>query len=213
MPTIITRGLGYDEPTIVLRLIGDEIVADLVVEEPLFAYLDVGEDEPVAVLQAPLPLDAILEFRDELIGVVVSEDALIGYLSEEGLPMSSSELRLNMFLRDDRTLSLTLKYPDKQPVNLTNSKCVFTVKEKTSDLDSAAVFQKKTASAGGSVDEFNIIDAAGGKAEIYIIPDDTEDANPGIYLWDVQVTLASGKTYTVLRGRISFKEDVTRTRP
>lgn len=213
MPTIITRGLGYDEPTIILRIIGDEIHADLVVEDPLIAYLEVVEQEPVATLEAPIPLDGVLEFVDELYGVLLAEDALIGYLSEEGTVMSGAELRINMFLRDDRTLSLTLKYPDNSPVNLTDSKLVFTVKEKTSDPDVDAVFQKKNTAAGGSDAQFKIIDAAGGRAEIYIVPADTEDTNPGIYLWDVQVTLANGKNYTVLRGRISFKEDVTRTQP
>lgn len=213
MPTIITRGLGYDAPTIILRVIGDEIRADLVVEDPLIAYLEVVEQEPVATLEAPIPLDGVLEFVDELYGVLLVEDALIGYLSEEGTVMSSAELRINMFLRDDRTLSLTLKYPDNSPVNLTDSKLIFTVKEKTSDLDADAVFQKKNAAAGGSDAQFKIIDAAGGRAEIYIVPADTENVNPGIYLWDVQVTLANGKNYTVLRGRISFKEDVTRTQP
>lgn len=213
MPTIITRGLGYDEPTILLRIIGDEIHADLVVEDPLIAYLEVVAQEPVATLEAPIPIDGVLEFKDELYGVLLAEDALIGYLSEEGTIMSGSELRINMFLRDDRTLSLTLKYPDNTPVDLTSSKLVFTVKEKTSDADSAAIFQKKNTAAGGSDDQFKIINAAGGRAEIYIVPDDTEDTDPGIYLWDVQVVLANLKTYTVLRGRISFKEDVTKTRP
>lgn len=181
MPTVLTRGFGYDD-NMVVRIIGNAICAELVIEESLIATLDY-------------------------------EDTLNAYLSEEGVDMSGNEIRINMFAQDDRTLTLTLKYPDGGPVDLTDAKCIFTVKEKGSDTDERALFQKKTASAGGSADDFAIIDALGGKAEIYIVPLDTENANPGIYVWDIQVTLQNLKTYTVLRGRISFKEAVTKTRP
>jgi hypothetical protein len=118
-----------------------------------------------------------------------------------------------MYTREDRTLTLNLKYPDGEPTDLTDAKGIFTVKEKSSDGDDAAIFQKRTLSAGGSDDEFDFTNPEGGKAEIYIVPEDTLTVTPGIYLWDIRITLANQKTYTVLRGRISFKDSITKTLP
>jgi hypothetical protein len=36
--------------------------------------------------------------------------------------------------------------------------------------------------------------------------------NPGVYSYDIQVILANGKTYTITRDQIIFKEDVTKAR-
>lgn len=119
--------------------------------------------------------------------------------------------RIQMYLRDDRTLSLVVNDHNDVPVDLTGAKITFTVKSKMSDPDDQSVFQKKNSAAGGSDSEIKVLDPAGGSAEIYIVPVDTESVDPGNYMWDVQITLANGKTYTVLRGRVTFKEDVTKT--
>jgi len=177
MPTIITRGLGYDTPTIIVRSIGDAFNATLVIEDSFLAYLEV-------------------------------ETPLCAYLTCEG-GMEEDE-RIKMFLRDDRTLSLSINNSDNTPVDLTGAKLYFTVKQKMTDPDSSSIFQKKNTAAGGSDAEIKVIDAPGGSAEIYIIPSDTETTDPGNYMWDVQAVLANGKTYTVLRGRVTFKEDVTK---
>lgn len=216
MPTIITRGLGYDEGRRIY-IIGDSFVVELVVEEPLVASLDWDEDVLTELDWEDTvggPLGAQLVISEALNAELDPEEALIGYILEEGSTMSTTgEIRINMYTREDRTLTLNLKYPDGSPVDLTDAKGIFTVKEKSSDTDANAIFQKKTASAGGSDDEFDFTNAEGGKGEIYIVPDDTVNTTPGIYVWDIRITLSNQKTYTVLRGRISFKESITKTLP
>jgi len=210
MPTIITRGLGYDTPTIVVRDIGDRFNATLVVEDRLRGYLEVvEEDVPVATIRDAIPVQGTLVLEDWMQATLTTVDTYVGYLYEEGCaPME--DVRIQMYLRDDRTLSLTINDSDDDPVDLTDAKLYFTVKTKMSDPDTSAIFQKKNAAAGGGDTEIKVTDATGGAAEIYVVPADTEDVNPGNYMWDVQVILANGKTYTVLRGRVTFKEDVTK---
>jgi len=217
MPTIITRGLGYDAPTIIITKIASELSGELVVEERLLATLEMLEDEvPVATITMPIPIVGSIVEEDALVGEIHTTDELVGTIQEEGPPMTT-DTRLVMFLRDDRTLSLTVNVPDSTapsgvlPVDLTGSKVWFTVKTRTSDADDVAIIQKRNTAAGGGDTEIKLTDAVNGKAEIYIVPADTAtDVDPGIYVWDVQVTLANDKTYTALRGRITFKEDITK---
>jgi len=207
MPTIITRGLGYDNPTIIYRQIGDAFSASLVVEDRLRGTLEV-EEPPIARLTSPIPISGSIVEEQIVVAVLNSQDSFIGFISEDGC-MATQE-RIQMFLRDDRTLSLTVNNQDNTPVDLTGSKVYFTLKERTSDSDAAALIKKRNTAAGGGDTEIKIIDASGGKAEIYIVPADTDGMNPGNYVWDVQITLANNKTYTVLRGTATFKEDVTK---
>jgi hypothetical protein len=116
-----------------------------------------------------------------------------------------------MFLRDDRTLDVSANYEsDGSVVNLTGAKVWFTVKDRTSDADAQAHIMKRNAAAGGSDSEILITNPTGGAIEIYLVPADTENMNPGTYQYDVQVILSNGKTYTIARSQITFKEDVTR---
>jgi len=217
VPTIITRGLGYDAPTIIVTRIASEMAGELVVEERLIATLEMLEEEvPTGVITIPIPIVGAIVAEESLVGEVYTADVLVGTIQEEGLPMTT-DIRLVMFLRDDRTLSLTVNIPDDtepsgvKPADLTDAKVWFTVKTRTSDADDVAIIQKRNTAAGGGDTEIKLTDAVNGKAEIYVVPADTETGvDPGIYVWDVQVTLASNKTYTVLRGRITFKEDITK---
>jgi hypothetical protein len=211
MPLIITRGLGEDEGVIVIRDIGDEFNASLVVEDRLFGFLEVKDDEvPVAIIREPIPIQGTLVSEETMFATVVTETYYIGYLSDEECPQMEDQ-RIQMYLRDDRTLSLVVNDHNDDPVDLTGAKITFTVKSKMGDPDDQSIFQKKDAAAGGGDTEIKILDAPGGSAEVYIVPADTLNVSPGNYMWDVQVTLANGKTYTVLRGRVTFKEDVTKT--
>lgn len=211
MPLIITRGLGEDAGVIVIRDIGDEFNALLVVEDRLFGFLEVKDDEiPVAQIREPIYVQGTLVSEETMFAVVVTETYYTGYLSDEECPQMEDQ-RIQMYLRDDRTLSLVVNDHNDVPVDLTGAKLTFTVKSKMSDPDTQAILQKKNSAAGGGDTEIKILNAAGGSAEIYIVPLDTDTTNPGNYMWDVQVTLANDKTYTVLRGRVTFKEDVTKT--
>lgn len=210
MPLIITRGLGEDVDIVVIRDIGDTFNARLVVEDRFFGFLDVKEEEvPTAQIREPISIRGTLLSEEPLFGSVVTTVYYVGYLSDGECPKMEDQ-RIQMYLRDDRTLSLIVNDHNNDPVDLTNAKLTFTLKEKMSDPDDQAIFQKKNTEAGGDDTEIKVLDPVGGSAEIYIVPDDTDDVNPGNYMWDVQVTLANGKTYTVLRGRVTFKEDVTK---
>lgn len=210
MPTILTRGLGNDEPIIIYHDVASNLVGEVVVESRLYGTVVVEEPPVGRVALAPLPIFGTVTLVNQLVGLVRSSQVVIGILKEEGPLMPLEVNNITMFLRDDRTLSVTVNEENGDPVNLTNAKLWFTVKQRATDLDTQALIRKKTASAGGSDDEIDITDATGGRAEVYIVPADTLNMNPGTYIYDVQVTLANGKTYTVTRDKITFKEDVTK---
>jgi hypothetical protein len=211
MPVHLLWGMTYDEVGgEVQRIIGDRLYAELVVLDRISGVLEEEDATPVGSIRVPIFITGILQAEETLLGQLTQVDVLQGRLQEEDPTMS--DVRINMYLRDDRTLALTVAYDTAgTPVNLDGAKIWFTVKTKTSDEDTAAVIQKKNTAAGGSDTQIKIINAAGGSVEIYLVPADTDDVDPGIYVFDVQTTLSDGKTYTVLRGRIAFKEDVTKT--
>jgi len=213
MPTIITRGLGYDEPTVVSRDIASRLVGTVVAEARIFGTVRIADDAPVGQVRAePIAVFGMVEVENPLVGIVSEAQTIIGYLVEEGPLMTTESNRIVMFLRDDRTLSVTANYEEGGAADLTGAKVWFTVKDKASDPDADALIEKKSSLAGGDDTQIKITNPTGGAAEIYIVPDDTDTMNPGIYSYDVQVTLANGKTYTIVRDRITFKEDVTKAK-
>ncbi len=214
MPTIITRGFGYDEPTVIYRDIASRLVGTVVVEDRIFGTVRLDASAPMGQVRAePISVYGIVETKNTLVGIVEDSQAIIGYLVEEGPLMSSESNRIVMFLRDDRTLSVTANYEGAGgAADLTGAKMWFTVKAKASDVDDLALIEKRSSLAGGSDTEIKFTNPTGGAAEVYIVPDDTDEMFPGIYSYDVQVTLANGKTYTIVRDRITFKEDVTKAR-
>jgi len=147
----------------------------------------------------------------EIIGIIDSETYLRG-----------NQNRIRMFIGDTRTLSLLvnsetyeskiygqIKKYTRIPVDLNGAAIWFTVKYKTSDPDSAALISKASPLAGGSDSEIKILTpTADGKAEIYLLPEDSENIDPGLYVYGVQLRLITGDLYTIIRDRISFKRDV-----
>lgn len=127
--------------------------------------------------------------------------------------MATETNKVNMFLRDDKTLFVEVHYESGAAVDLSDSKIWFTVKQKTSDPDTSAILSKKNELAGGADTEILIVEPAeNGQAQVFLTPDDTDLVNPGVYSYDVQVLLANGKTYTTVRDQIIFKEDVTKAK-
>lgn len=213
MPTIITRGLGYDEPTIIYKDIGSRIIGSVTVESRVLGTVTVFDDAPVGQVEvAPIAVFGSVEVESTITGVISASQVVIGYLVEEGPLMSSDANRIVMFLRDNRTLAITANYEDGSAADLTDAKMWFTVKERASDPDANALIEKKNSAAGGSDSEIKITNPTGGAAEVYLVPDDSDSINPGIYSYDVQITLANDKTYTIVRDRITFKEDVTKAK-
>lgn len=209
MPTIVTRGLGFDAPSVVEQKIGDRINVQLRVVETIHATVTPVEVPVASVRTATFPLRATVYASDAISTVVVSAQPIRLVLKEEGPCMSNPEYQISMFKGDDRTLQATVSYVDGSPVDLTNSEIRFTAKERTSDSQANAVIAKANTAAGGGDTEIAIVDAAGGRCDIFLVPADTEGVNPGTYYYDVEVILASGKKYTGIRSRITLKDDVT----
>lgn len=110
---------------------------------------------------------------------------------------------ISMFRGDDHTVLVTVKEPNPAntelliPVDVTGSSSKLTVKMRASD--EVPLFQKTGSVLNGTL----------GQLSFDIVPADTVDLVPCPYSYDTEVTLANGKVYTVLRGQLNLKEDVT----
>jgi hypothetical protein len=109
---------------------------------------------------------------------------------------------LDIYRGDDETITLT--FVDKitgQPKNLTGSSFFFTAKINSSDPDSAAVILKKMT---------NYSDSSGtGIAMVPLTHTDTA-VGLGTYVYDVQWVDAAGNVKTVLKGKLTVYDDVTK---
>lgn len=209
MPTILTRGLGYDEPTIIKRVFGNEIVTQITVEDTILAVVK-PDDSPVAIVESvSFNVIGVVRVEDTVRCTVVTIQDIRGVLKEEGPLMSFEDNQIRMFKGDNRTLKAAMSYPDGAVVDLTDSELRFTVKERTSDTQALAKITKANTAAGGDDTQIKITNAAGGACEVYLVPADTETLNPGTYYWDIEVILADGKKITAVRDRITLKDDVT----
>lgn len=209
MPTIITRGLGYDTPTIVYRYVGDRLVAHVVVKDEIVGTVVPSEVPEASVISAAYPVRATVVVADEIGVVLVVSQQIHGVVTTEGPCMVNEDYQVRMFKGDNRTLEITLSWPDGDPVDLTDAELRFTVKEKTSLPQSQASITKANQKAGGSDTQIKVMNAAGGRCDIYLLPADTESMNPGTYYWDIELVMADGKKVTAIRSRITLKDDVT----
>lgn len=209
MPTIITRGLGYDTPTIIYRYIGDHIVAEVVVRDEIVGTVAPPEEPEASIVSQTYPIQAAILLADEIGAVLVVSQQIYATLVEEGPCMVNEDYQVRMFKGDNRTLEVTLSWPNGDPVDLTDAEIRFTVKEKTSISQANASIKKANQKAGGSDEQIKVITPTGGRLDIYLVPTDTENMNPGTYYWDIELILADGKKVTAIRSRITLKDDVT----
>ena len=114
------------------------------------------------------------------------------------MPYESIELYAN----NNRTFRVYVKTPDLNVVNVAGATGVFTMKV-TKDSDSP-ILRKSTANP--SEGEIGSPDA--GELLFYIVPADTVNMSIRQYVFDVRVTLASGKTYAVLEGVVNLQQSV-----
>lgn len=98
---------------------------------------------------------------------------------------------ITMVAGDTRTITVELRVGDAQQPLVTGDTVYFTVKEKAC-LD-AKVLQK-------TVTAFTV----DGLAVINIDPADTASLETKAYVYDIQITLADGKTYTVVDPKSTF---------
>jgi len=103
---------------------------------------------------------------------------------------------------EDKTIELTVDDGDGGVIDLTNGLVTFTVKYTTDS--STNLFQKTSATPS----EITITSPTTGRADIYILPADTSGLDAATYVYDIWVTLASGKEYQVVNVSDFKVEDV-----
>lgn len=105
---------------------------------------------------------------------------------------------------DNRTIEVAVT-SDGAAVNLTGASLTFTARM---DYSAPVLVTKSSATAS----EITVTNAAGGLAEVYLIPADTSALpHATVYpVYDVQLTQAAGTVTTVVRGKITVNPDVTR---
>ena len=138
---------------------------------------------------------------DDLNGVLVSENQMVGIVNNyptrrTAVPFETVEIYTN----NDRTLRVYVKTPELNVVNVAGAVGVLTIKA-TKD-STIATISKSTAVSGqgaiGSPDQ--------GEMFFYILPADTVNIDVRQYVFDVKVTLSTGKVYTVLEGIINLQQ-------
>lgn len=139
----------------------------------------------------------------DLTGVLTSESRMCGIVNNYPIGRTAVPYEeIQMYANNDRALRVFVKTPPLDVVNLTGAVGVLTVK---TDKDAtAAVVTKSTAVAGqgmiGAADQ--------GEMFFYLVPADTASLDIRQYVFDVMVTLSTGKKYTVLEGIIDLQEPV-----
>ena len=111
-----------------------------------------------------------------------------------------------MYRGDSAAWDFTITEPAGTAVDLTNAASIrFTVKERTTDADVAAI-AAYTVGTGVTV-----TDATGGMVRVQMDPSDTSALTglPKRYLWDLQLTDDSTNVYTVAAGTLEVRQDVT----
>lgn len=113
---------------------------------------------------------------------------------------SSGSVSISIVQGSSKTLELCVVDEDGNPVDLTGATIYFCVAQ----CDGADPVIEKSSAV---LTEIEILDQVTytGKARIYLDPADTATLDPGDYLFDVWVELASGKRYPVIsRGTLTI---------
>lgn len=154
-----------------------------------------------------MPYEALYETSKlhpgELTGVLVAETEMCGTVNFYSAGRKTVPYyKMDIYANNNRTIRLFVKDDDLNVIDLTAATAVLTVK-RTKDA-TAVTFSKTTATpaqgAIGAADE--------GEAFFYILPADTASLTIGQYVFDVKVTLSSGKKYTVVEGLINLLQPV-----
>lgn len=141
----------------------------------------------------------------ELVGELVYQEKFLASIDAYPRRTRVVFVNLTLYAGDDKTYVIYVKDRDLNEVDVTSATGVFTMKEAKDDT--SAVVSKSTAVSGeGEI-------GAGNHGEIYFYlePDDTKDLDIRQYVFDVRVTLANGKVYTVLEGTINLAQPVNPT--
>jgi hypothetical protein len=114
------------------------------------------------------------------------------------------ETKLRIQRGDDASFTVNaVKADGKTPQDITGATLWFTAKNRRTDADGSAVFQK----TGGAI---VILDGPGGIARVDLAATDTSSlTQPTTLYWDFQSKVA-GKVQTLAFGRLYVRLDVTR---
>jgi hypothetical protein len=147
--------------------------------------------------------DASKLHPDDLTGILQYETQLCGIVNNYPVGRSAVPYEpMDIYANNDRTLRVYIKTPELNIVNLTGAQGLLSVK---TDKDATSPVITKSTDIGsegaiGSPDQ--------GEMFFYLVPLDTASLSIRQYVYDVKVTLTTGKKYTVLEGVINLLEPV-----
>ena len=113
--------------------------------------------------------------------------------------------RLSLIRGNDTEINLTFKNSAGVLYNIKNWVIFFTMKTNLGFSDSEASLQKIVTAFSDSTS------GTSGKAVIPILHDDTANLDVGEYDFDIKITTAAGKDYTVARGKLDLEYNVTKS--
>jgi hypothetical protein len=102
---------------------------------------------------------------------------------------------------DDARLELTLLDRDGTPLDLTGATLTWGMAPRRSS-DAALTKTSEDAS------EIEITDAVAGRAIVKLLADDTDDLSETVYLHELKITDATGKTETLLTGTLTVRSSI-----
>ena len=139
----------------------------------------------------------------DLMGELVSETRMCGVVNNYPIGRAAVPYEeIQIYANNNRTLRVFVKTPDLNVVNVTGAVGVLSVKTDKSAMTAIMTKHTNVPAEGqiGSPDQGELI--------FYILPADTASLDIRQYVFDVKVTLSSGKAYTVLEGIIDLQKPV-----
>jgi len=147
--------------------------------------------------------DASQLHPDDLMGELVSETRMCGVVNNYPIGRAAVPYEeIQIYASNNRTLRVFVKTPDLNIVILTGAVGVLSVKTDKS-APTALITKRTNVPAEGQIGA-----ADQGEMFFYLVPADTAALDIRQYVFDVRVTLLSGKVYTVLEGVIDLQKPV-----
>ena len=147
--------------------------------------------------------DASKLHPDDLTGILTSETRMCGIVNN--YPVGRRVVpyeEIQLYASDNRTLRVFVKTPNLDIVDLTGAVGVLSVRTEKGAVATVVVKHTNVPAEGqiGAANE--------GEMFFYLVPADTSALDIRQYVFDVRVTLLTGKVYTVLDGTIDLQKPV-----
>jgi hypothetical protein len=121
------------------------------------------------------------------------------YITDYKLYAEDINLDLIFFAKNTNVIDLWCYDEDDTVVDITGATVFFTVKEKPTDLDTAAVLKK---------DVTTLTNPTSGNTLITTTPTDSASLL-GNYLYSIKIKMFTGEIYNLKEGNICFKKAIT----